>query len=45
VPSFQLDRGRLENMLVRELKASGTSVLDGCRVKTIALGATDTASR
>ena len=40
VPSFQLDRGRLENMLLRTIAASGTTVLDGCRVRAIALGAT-----
>ena len=38
VPSFQLDRGRLENLLLRELAASGTTVLDASRVRTIALG-------
>jgi flavin-dependent dehydrogenase len=38
VPSFQLDRGRLENMLLRTLAAGGATVLDGCRVRTIAPG-------
>jgi len=38
VPSFQLDRGRFENMLLRTVAASGTTVLDGCRVHAIALG-------
>jgi flavin-dependent dehydrogenase len=37
VPSFQLDRGRLENFLLRTVAASGITVLDGCRVLTIAL--------
>src|SRR5207302_348300 len=38
VPSFQLDRGRLENMLLRTVAASGTTVLDASRVQKIALG-------
>ena len=33
VPSFQLDRGRLENLLLAELRASGVEVLDDCTVK------------
>jgi len=37
VPSFQLDRGRLENFLVRDNVALGVTVLDGCRVRAIAL--------
>ncbi|HEY7499060.1 MAG TPA: NAD(P)/FAD-dependent oxidoreductase [Vicinamibacterales bacterium] len=37
VPSFQLDRGRLENWLLADLCASGVEVLDGCAVKEISL--------
>ena len=37
VPSFQLDRGRLENFLLRENGALGVTILDGCRVQSIAL--------
>ena len=37
VPSFQLDRGRLENMLLRTNAEIGATVLDGCRVESIAL--------
>jgi flavin-dependent dehydrogenase len=37
VPSFQLDRGRLENLLLAELRQSGVEVLDDCSVKQIAL--------
>jgi len=38
VPSFQLDRGRLENSLLTLVRESGTSVLDGCTVREIELG-------
>jgi len=37
VPSFQLDRGRLENFLLRENAALGATIADGCRVRSIAL--------
>jgi flavin-dependent dehydrogenase len=37
VPSFQLDRGRLENMLLRTNSELGATVLDGYRVESIAL--------
>jgi flavin-dependent dehydrogenase len=37
VPSFQLDRGRLENMLLRTNADLGATVLDQCRVASIAL--------
>ena len=37
VPSFQLDRGRLENMLLRTDRDLGATVLDGYRVRSIAL--------
>jgi flavin-dependent dehydrogenase len=37
VPSFQLDRGRLENYLLRTNAEQGVTVLDGCRVRSIAL--------
>jgi flavin-dependent dehydrogenase len=39
VPSYQLDRGRLENSLLRVARESGTEVLDGCSVRQIELGA------
>jgi flavin-dependent dehydrogenase len=39
VPSFQLDRGRLENHLLRTAAADGTTVLDGCKVHDVAFGA------
>ncbi len=38
VPSFQLDRGRLENSLLTLARESGASVLDGCAVREIELG-------
>ena len=37
VPSFQLDRGRLENWLLASLRESGVDVLDDCSVKRIDL--------
>jgi flavin-dependent dehydrogenase len=37
VPSFQLDRGRLENMLLETDAELGVDVMHGCRVKEIAL--------
>jgi flavin-dependent dehydrogenase len=37
VPSFQLDRGRLENMLLRTNAELGVTVLHGWKVKSIAL--------
>jgi 2-polyprenyl-6-methoxyphenol hydroxylase-like FAD-dependent oxidoreductase len=37
VPSFQLDRGRLENFILREDAEIGATVLDGCRVQSIVL--------
>jgi len=40
VPSFQLDRGRFENMLLQLVRVSGTEVLDGCSVRAIELGGT-----
>ena len=44
VPSFQLDRGRLENMLLRTNAELGVTVLDGWRVKSIALDGAHRAS-
>jgi flavin-dependent dehydrogenase len=38
VPSFQLDRGRLENYLLQSARDSGVEVVDGASVKAIALG-------
>jgi flavin-dependent dehydrogenase len=38
VPSFQLDRGRLENHLLEEERSAGVRVMDGCRVERISLG-------
>src|SRR4051812_46485696 len=37
VPSFQLDRGRLENHLLRTNADIGVTVLDGHRVRSVAL--------
>jgi len=37
VPSFQLDRGRLENSLLRMVRDGGATVLDLCRVHDIVL--------
>ena len=41
VPSFQLDRGRLENMLLATLRDDGVEVLDGATVRAIVLGEGD----
>src|SRR5688572_12191696 len=38
VPSFQLDRGRLENSLLTLARESGACVLDACTVRQIDLG-------
>jgi flavin-dependent dehydrogenase len=38
VPSFQLDRGRLENLLLEEARAAGVEVIDSCRVIAVELG-------
>ena len=38
VPSFQLDRGRLENLLLDDARAAGVEVIDACRVAAVALG-------
>ena len=38
IPSFQLDRGRLENFLLEEDRKSGVDVLDGCKVTSIEFG-------
>lgn len=37
IPSYQLDRGRFENMLGREIQQQGVTFLDGCKVKEISL--------
>ena len=37
VPSFQLDRGRLENFLLQTDAEMGVEVIDDCRVQSIAL--------
>ncbi len=37
IPSYQLDRGRFENMLGREIQQRGVTFLDGCKVKEISL--------
>jgi flavin-dependent dehydrogenase len=39
VPSFQLDRGRLENFLLRTGAELGADVLDDCRVRQVTLDA------
>ncbi|MBA2602609.1 MAG: NAD(P)/FAD-dependent oxidoreductase [Acidobacteria bacterium] len=38
VPSFQIDRGRLENWLLSDLRQAGVEALDGCTVRQIELG-------
>ncbi len=38
VPSFQLDRGRLENFLLEENRRGGIDVLDGVKVKAVEFG-------
>lgn len=35
VPSFQIDRGRLENMLLASLRTAGVEVFDGCTVSRV----------
>ena len=42
VPSFQLDRGRLENMLLATNAELGIDVLHGCRVQELTLADADT---
>jgi flavin-dependent dehydrogenase len=37
VPSFQLDRGRLENHLLKTNAEAGVTVLDGCKVQDFTL--------
>jgi flavin-dependent dehydrogenase len=37
VPSFQLDRGRLENALLAMVRADGVEALDGCTVRRVTL--------
>ena len=37
VPSFQLDRGRLENMLLRSNAELGVEVAHGCRIQNLTL--------
>jgi flavin-dependent dehydrogenase len=37
VPSFQLDRGRLENYLLKTNAEAGVTVLDGCKVQDVTL--------
>lgn len=39
VPSFQIDRGRLENALLSTLRSDGVEVLDGCAVRHLTLNA------
>ncbi len=38
VPSFQLDRGRLENFLLEENRKAGIDVLDGVKVTAVEFG-------
>ena len=40
VPSFQLDRGRIENMLLQANRDAGVDVRDNCRVARFEFGAT-----
>jgi flavin-dependent dehydrogenase len=39
VPSFQLDRGRIENMLLRSNREAGVDVRDDCRIAAFEFGA------
>jgi len=39
VPSFQLDRGRIENMLLRSNREAGVDVRDDCRIASFEFGA------
>ncbi|MEO7019918.1 MAG: tryptophan 7-halogenase [Ktedonobacteraceae bacterium] len=45
LPSYQLDRGRLENALSSELPQQGIAFLDGCKVQQIDLQSQSTAHR
>lgn len=38
IPSYQLDRGRLENMLGGEVQRMGVTFLDACKVERVSLG-------
>lgn len=38
VPSFQLDRGRIENMLLRSNREAGVEVRDDCRIAAFEFG-------
>jgi flavin-dependent dehydrogenase len=38
VPSFQLDRGRLENFLLQSARESGVEIVDGASVRRLGLG-------
>ena len=40
-PSYQMDRGRLENFLSEEAKAMGATIFDGARVKELVLDSSD----
>lgn len=41
VPSFQIDRGRLENFLHNLCVESGIKIIDNCNVKSIKLSGVD----
>jgi flavin-dependent dehydrogenase len=38
IPSYQIDRGRFENMLASRAGKEGVGILDGCRVTAVTLG-------
>ncbi|MCI0591258.1 MAG: NAD(P)/FAD-dependent oxidoreductase [Gammaproteobacteria bacterium] len=38
LPTYNVDRGRLENDLVERCREAGAEVLDGCKVETLNLG-------
>lgn len=40
-PSYQVDRGRLENFLAAEAKAAGANILSGCRIRDVELSSND----
>ena len=44
-PSYQVDRGRLENYLADHAEKNGATILSGCRVKQIELTASDSTGK
>ena len=44
-PSYQVDRGRLENYLAEANVEMGATILDGCRVKEVSIDSSDNGSK